>query len=133
MILTCKKSNNFKYINAKKEDLVQFQFAEIINQKHKATILNYGFLDGGFYTVTGITPNVKYFQNQNISHDEYPIIMDEQQRYIKEKMMDFVILKLLNTDESLTIPYLYENYDKIESRYVEEVNCHYMLFKLKDN
>lgn len=133
LILTCIRSSNFDFRKTNKEDLVQFQFAEIINQKPNATILNYGFLDGGFYTVTGIVPNVKYFQNQNISQDKYPIIMEEQGRYVKEKLVDFVILKKVNEDESKEVEYLYENYEKINTKYVEEVNCYYMLFKLKED
>lgn len=129
MILTCKISSNFEFRNVKKEDLVQYQFAEIINQKDQPTLLNYGFLDGGFYTVTGITPNIKYFHKPNIEYEKYPIIMDEQNRYIREKVIDFVVVRVLKEEDSLQIPYLYENYEKVKTNYVEGVNCFYMLFE----
>lgn len=127
--LTCITSSNFEFRKVKKEELVQYQFAEIINQKSQSTLLNYGFLDGGFYTVTGIVPNVKYFHKPNIEYEKYPIIMDEQNRYIKDLVVDFVIIRVQKEDESLQIPYLYENYKKVKSRYVEGVNCYYMLFE----
>lgn len=129
MALTCKTSSNFGFRNVKKEDLVQYQFAEIINQKPDATLLNYGFLDGGFYTVTGNVPNLKYFHKPNIAYEKYPAIMDEQNRYIRETVTDFVVIRVLQEDESLQIPYLYENYKKIQTKYVEGVNCYYMLFE----
>lgn len=129
LIFTCNTSSNFNFRKVKKEDLVQYQFAEIINQKPNATLLNYGFLDGGFYTVTGITPTVKYFHKPNISYESYPIIVDEQNRYIRESLIDFVVIRVVKEEDSLEIPYLYENYKKLETTFVEGVNCYYMLFE----
>ena len=42
----------------KKEELPQYKFAEKIKQSgiENPTLLNYGFLDGGFYTASGILP-----------------------------------------------------------------------------
>lgn len=92
-------------------------------------MLNYGFLDGGFYTVTGIMPDFKYFHKPNIPYENYPIIMDEQDRYIREKTVDFVVVRVPKEEDSLQIPYLYENYNKIKSNYVWGVNNYYMLFE----
>ena len=58
----------------------QYKFAEIISKTDNATLLNYGFLDGGFYTATGIVPNCKFFCNLNIKLDE---IMETQNEFIK--------------------------------------------------
>ena len=111
---------------------MQYQFAQIIEKKENPTLLNYGFLDGGFYTVTNITPNVKYFHKPNIKYENYPEIMDEQNRYIKDSIIDFVVLKLMDTSESTQIPYLYENYEEVKTIYVSDVNSYYMLFQIKD-
>ena len=43
------------------ESLPQLQFAEIIRQTPNATLLNYGTLDGGFYTAAGVLPPCRYF------------------------------------------------------------------------
>lgn len=129
IILTCKTSSNFNFHKVKKEELVQYQFAEIIQKQPNATLLNYGFLDGGFYTVSNVIPNIKYFHKPNISYEKYPKIMDEQNRYIKEKVVDFVVLKLGNKEDSYNIEYLYENYQSIKT--VEDGNNYYMLFQLK--
>lgn len=132
IFLTCSTSSNFEFRKTKKEDLVQYQFAEIINQKENATLLNYGFLDGGFYTVTNITPNTKYFHKPNIAYENFPEIMDEQNRYIKETLIDFVVIKVDTQEDSFSIPYLYENYEKIKTVYSNDINQYYMLFQVKD-
>ncbi len=132
VILTCNNSVNYDFHNIKKEDLLQYQFAQIIEKKENPTLLNYGFLDGGFYTVTNITPNVKYFHKPNIKYENYPEIMDEQNRYIKDSIIDFVVLKLMDTSESTQIPYLYENYEEVKTIYISDVNSYYMLFQIKD-
>ena len=96
-----------------------------------STLLNYGFLDGGFYTVTNIVPNIKHFHKPNIKYENYPEIMDEQNRYIREKMIDFVIIRVEDEEESYNIPHLYDNYNKIKTVYVGDLNNYYMLFELK--
>lgn len=132
ILLCCTTSQNFEFRKVNKDDLVQFQFAKIIEQKTNATLLNYGFLDGGFYTVTNIVPNIKYFHKPNISYEKYPEIMDEQNRYIKERLIDFVVIMTQNEENSHDIPYLYENYEKVTTQYVEEVSHYYMLFEIKE-
>lgn len=42
-------------------DLPQRKFADQILQTPDATLLNYGTLDGGFYTATGLLPPCRYF------------------------------------------------------------------------
>ena len=46
-------SPNTYMLGYRKEQLPQYQFSEIITRTKEATLLNYGFLDGGFYTVSG--------------------------------------------------------------------------------
>lgn len=59
-------------------------------QTKDATLLNYGFLDGGFYTTTGIIPNCRFFCNLNIGLDE---IMETQNEIVKKGQVDFVITR----------------------------------------
>jgi len=44
-----------------KDELPQYKFASIIGTDGSATLLNYGFLDGGFHTVTNTLPSCKAF------------------------------------------------------------------------
>ncbi len=82
------QSPNTYLMKQKKEELPQYVFNEIIKETPNATLLNYGFLDGGFYTVSNITPNLKYFCTLNIKKDE---MIEEQQRYIMQGLTDFVV------------------------------------------
>lgn len=82
---------NKSYIGYDKDELFMYQFKEIIEQKENATVLNYGTLDLGVYTVTGKIPVCKYFCGLNIPLDE---IQDVQDRFVAEKRVDFVVCEL---------------------------------------
>lgn len=71
-------------------DTMQYRFAAIINQTQNATLLNYGFMDAGFYTACGIAPSVKYFHQTNVHLQE---MLDEQTRYVTEGLTDYVVTR----------------------------------------
>lgn len=52
------------------ESLPQIRFAQIISQTPGATLLNYGTLDGGFYTAAGALPPCRYFCVTNMPLQE---------------------------------------------------------------
>lgn len=52
------------------ESLPQIQFANIIRETPNATLLNYGTLDGGFYTAAGVLPPCRYFCVTNMPLQE---------------------------------------------------------------
>ncbi|HOV69672.1 MAG TPA: hypothetical protein PLZ84_05060 [Clostridia bacterium] len=128
-----KGSSNVHMMKYGKEELTQYRFAKIINRGKGATLLNYGFLDDGFYTVAGIVPNVRFFMKQNLDYYRFPENMDEQNRYIKEKLVDFVVFRTYNNDqEPWDVPYLLENYELVaEERYKADWFRFYYLFKAK--
>ncbi len=124
--------HNTYMIGVKKEDLVQYKYAAIINQIESPSLLNYGGLDHGFYTTTGIVPNIRFFHYPNIAYSRYPIILDEQNRYIKEQVVDYVVFQV-PTDYSgdFKIPLLDENYHLIgrEKQKNEDNEFYYFLYK----
>lgn len=77
-------------IGVDKDELPQYQFAEIITQTENATLLNYGFLDGGFYTTTGIIPNCRSFCELNIPIDE---LVQVQEAYVKDGKCDYIVTR----------------------------------------
>ncbi len=88
------KSPNTYMIGEERDSLAQYQFREImLAEEEEPTLLNYGFLDGGFYTVCGITPTCKYFQMQNISYESFPDMMDSQNEVVRQQEVDFVIVR----------------------------------------
>ena len=60
---TYRFNRNRYMLSWEKDDMVQYKFAAIMKETNHPTLLNYGFQDGGFYTIAGITPNVRFFQN----------------------------------------------------------------------
>lgn len=79
------------YLTAyEKDDLPQYKFEKIICSTDDPTLLNYGFLDGGFYTVTGITPDSKYFCRLNI---QLPEMYEAQAAEIYMQNPDFVVTR----------------------------------------
>ena len=105
----------------KKENLPQYQFKTIIEQDENPTLLNYGFLDGGFYTVCNIIPESKAFCKVNITSLK---TAELQLQYVQEGIYDFVVTR----DNILESPL----YNLIaESSYYFEGEVHpYYLYKL---
>ncbi len=80
------------YIFMPKEDTVQYKFDQIIQQEPNPTLLNYGFLDGGFYTYSGIVPSNRYFCRLNIS---IPDMMREQDSIIANQHVEFIVTRTI--------------------------------------
>lgn len=124
---------NTYMLSWQKKDLVQYKFADLIAQTEAPTLLEYGTLDLGFYTTTGIIPNCRFFIRQNISQSRILLLADEQTRYVKEKMVDYLITRvpLDESEGQLNIPYLYENYRLLttQNQLSEKVEYKYYLFQ----
>jgi len=86
----CLLSPNKPTAQPEKEQLMQYRFAETIHRYEDATLLNYGFLDWGFYTAAGIAPHLKYYHLPNMPLEE---LHSEQDRYVREGLSDFVVTR----------------------------------------
>ena len=71
-----------------REETMQHRIAAHIPQD--ATLLNYGFMDAGFYTAAGVVPQVKYFHQTNVPLEE---MTSEQRRYVEEGLCDYVVTR----------------------------------------
>ncbi len=78
------------------DELMQYRFAKLINEEEDATLLNYGFLDWGFYTASGVAPHLKYYHLANMPLEE---LHSEQDRYVREGLSDFVVTRRPLSDE----------------------------------
>ena len=119
-------SGNTSTIGISPKEMVQYKFATIINKTPNATLLNYNFLDGGFYTAAHIMPSGKYFHKPNFSHDEFPDIMDEQNEFIHNRYIDFIIIR-----EDSNIPPILIGYQEIahQDQYFDSSCYTYYLFQ----
>lgn len=91
MLLLCgAKGRNVYLLGQEKEALPQYRFAEIIGEKEDATLLNFGFLDGGFYFASDTVPNCRFFCTLNV---QAPDMWATQREYVREGKVDFVVTR----------------------------------------
>ena len=116
--LEYKFNQNAYMLHIPKQDLVQYKFAEIIDQSSDKSLLNYGSLDMGFYTTAGVLPTIKYFELQNLDYSRYPLNTDEQNRYVRDGVTEFVVLRdYASNDNPATIfPLLQKNFVCVASQ-----------------
>lgn len=72
------------------ETIPQYQLAQTINASENRTLLNYGVLDVGLYTMTGTIPDTKYFCRFNVNLQE---MIEEQERYIEQATDNYVVTR----------------------------------------
>lgn len=70
------------------EELPQWRFAGQIRQQGGASLLNYGTLDGGFYTAAGLMPPCRYFCVTNLPLPEQ---RQQQDALLQSGGVDFVV------------------------------------------
>ncbi len=126
--------NCFPYIGRAKEAYPQFQFAEIINQKENPTLLNYGFIDGGFYLASHVRPINKYFCKVNIDRKELPEMYEEQTAILTSRAVDFVVIRIYGVTKNpadYNCPELFENYNMVSVATDPTDNYVFALFEKK--
>lgn len=128
-------SSNTYLLCVEKKELPQYRFAEIIKESEDTSMLNYAFLDGGFYTVLQTVPQVRYFCTTNMN---YLDILQIQNEYLEQQLTNWVVTwrPTVTTPEELSeIPVLTDYYQLVDYQYyfMEEDVRTYALYKKKDN
>ena len=91
-------------------------------------------MDYGVYTAGDLLPNVRYFMKQNISSKVYTDIMDAQNKYIKLKTTQFVIVKTKHPlkEKDVGTALLHKNYQLVADYSDKKTETvHYWLFESK--
>ncbi len=83
-------SMNTPYMKVDKEEHFLYKFEKIVRQEENPTLLNIGCLDAGLYTVCDIVPTCQWFQTQTVIMDT---VLSEQERYIREGQVTFVLAR----------------------------------------
>lgn len=127
-------SSNAYLLEYKKEEMPQYRFAEIIEKSEDTTLLNYGFLDGGFYTVLDQVPLVQYFCTMNINSS---YVFAQQNTYVEQELTNWVVTWKgydAPEEELRNIPILSEHYELIDYVYfpLEEAYRTYALYQRKE-
>ncbi|MBE5957932.1 MAG: hypothetical protein E7254_03600 [Lachnospiraceae bacterium] len=84
------------------KDYPQYVFDKYISKVDNPSLLVYGFLDDGFYTYSDITPTCRFFCGNNLPLEE---LSQEQDRYVKDGLVDFVITRGKKLDNSISEKY----------------------------
>nr|AHF24132.1 teichoic acid/polysaccharide glycosyl transferase [uncultured bacterium Contig46] len=121
-IAAFRTSSNTYLMNVRKEEMPQYRFTEIIRQSNDRSLLNYGFLDGGFYFAAGVQPAIPWFCTLNI---DLPEAEKSLQECIRQGKTAFVVTrsKKLNNEK-------YELTDEADLVF-EGRNWHYFLYRKK--
>lgn len=101
VVLSYFLSGNTYLLQYEKEDMPQFKFAKIIHSVDDATMLNYHFLDGGFYFAADYIPRNKYISFTNLP---LPAMGEEQDRIVENAEVDFVITRNTKLEEYVESP-----------------------------
>ncbi len=75
--------------------LCQEAVAEAIltDREENRTLLDVGPLDSGLYTLTGITPNVRYFYRLSVTEEQYPALYQAQLGYVLDRGVRYVCIR----------------------------------------
>lgn len=90
-------SNNVYLMRVPKEDMPPYRFAETIRQAEDQTLLNYGFLDGGYYLAADSQPVTRFFCTLN---NDLPEMKEEQRAAIAEGRTAFVVTRGMGGKQS---------------------------------
>ncbi len=121
-------TKNAYLMEVKREDMPQYRFARIINQQENPSVLNYGFLDGGFYFAADVIPQCYYFCQLNvITPDTFSV----PREFINAGKADFIVTRDRTLDMYPNIKVeMYQCVDQAQL-YFEYRDRTYYLYKLK--
>ncbi len=110
-------SPNIYLLEYRREEMPQYRFAAQILKSEDTSTLNYGFLDGGFYTVLNQVPGVRYFCVMNINRGE---VLAEQTSYVEQKHTQWLVTWKayeITEEEALHLPIVSDYYELVDYQY----------------
>lgn len=125
----CLENNRNVYLmGTPKEEMPQYRFAQTINTVEDATLLNYGFLDGGFYYAADVVPNCYFFCLLNVVAPE---MFEIQREFINEGKVDFVVTRDRKLSEYPRVDVSrYECVDEVEFYFEGKMRTYYLWQKI---
>ncbi len=110
-------SPNVYLLKYEREEMPQYRFAAQIQESEDQSLLNYAFLDGGFYTVLDQVPGVRYFCMLNVNRGE---ILAEQTSYVEQQLTQWLVTWKayeMAEDEMRQLPIVSDYYDLVDLQY----------------
>ena len=100
-------SGNVYLLGTDRDEMPQYRFAETIRQSEDSSLLNYGFLDGGFYFAAESLPETRFFCTLN---NDLPEMQQELRSVVSEGKTEFIVTR----QQKLKNSGLYELVDEAE-------------------
>jgi len=96
LLFSYRYANDTGQLGEDRTAVVQYRFSNLMHQLDETpTLLNYGFLDGGFYTAADIVPTCKYFCALNIPLQTISVVQDD---CLNAGLVEFVVTKDIELD-----------------------------------
>lgn len=83
-------SKNLYLLSRPRQSIVQYSFAETIDQTQNAKVLTYEVNDSGFFMAASILPVNRYYSPKYFG-DSLPELKEEQERLIEEGYFDYIV------------------------------------------
>ncbi len=96
-------SNCLPYYGKSRQDYPQYLFAEEMQKSENPTLLNYGFIDQGFYFAAGIRPINQFFCKVNIPRSGLPEMYEEQETLVQRREVEFVVVRMNKGEDFSTL------------------------------
>ena len=123
-------SNNRYFLSYSRDDLPQYQFAKIIREKEDPSLLNLGFLDGGFYFASQTLPECRLFCSLNLDTEEISQLRRERNAYIlSEDGPDFIVTRGYKLENYLSAAVKLYEIAAEGDLFFEGANRHYTLYR----
>lgn len=123
---TLEFNQNLYLTKYSKDETVQYRFAKTIQTVDDATLLNYGFLDGGFYFASGAAPACRYFCYFNIKPPE---MWEEQDACIENGDADFIVTRYYSLEAYGIDTSKYQLVDEADHPFDQYNTYHYYLYQ----
>ena len=124
--LCYKLSRNVYLMKYDRSCLPQYHFAELMDGE--GDMLNYGFIDGGFYLAAGEVPEYRYFCRNNMS---VPEMTAAQEHYVSSHMPEYIVTR----SDKKTPERSFDGYTLVATKGLSYYDKYfnYFLFRLNEN
>ena len=127
LLATTWTTNPNRYlIGQSRENTVQYRFAEIIKAVDDPTLLNYGFLDGGFFYAGDATPACRFYCYFNINA---PDMWENQRQCIESGDADFIVTRKYSLDKYSVDASKYQLVDVASQHFNKDLVFVYYLYQ----
>lgn len=127
LLVTTWNANQNRYlIGQSRENTVQYRFAEIIQTVEDPTLLNYGFLDGGFFYAADARPACRFYCYFNINA---PDMWENQRVCIENGDADFIVTRKYSLDKYSVDVSKYQLVDVASQHFNKDLEFVYYLYQ----